>query len=197
MAARVKFSGGHFHVISPGLSYRGPGMDQGPQEPPPGVADGQPKLFKSIHGWIAGATGIIVALGGLAATWDRIFPPRPAAEQAVAAAPAETAPAAEAVDATEAEPEAGDPISYKGELVEGGKVVTINWDGESWVVTEGDGDPWSYDDTLSPDENRVMAVSNGNYLRWPIEGGEVDESEDKVKWKTYAKVDPVAEPAEE
>jgi hypothetical protein len=165
-------------------------MDQEPQQPP--SADGQPKLFRNIHGWIAGATGLVVALGGLAATWDRIFPAKPAEPQA-AAASAEAAPQAEPTEEPEAEPEAGDPTLYKGELVEGGKVVTIEWDGESWVVTEGDNDPWSYDDTLSPDETRVMAVSNGNYLRWPIAGGEVDESEDKVKWKTYAHVD-VAEP---
>ena len=164
-------------------------MDQEQQGPP--AADDQPKLFKSIHGWIAGATGLVVALGGLAATWDRIFPARTAEPQAVAAS-TETAPPAEPAEAaTDAEPEAGDPLSYKGELVEGGKVVTIEWDGENWIVTEGDNEPWSYDETLSPDETRVLAVSNGNYLRWPLAGGEVDESEDKVKWKTYARVDVV------
>ncbi len=171
-------------------------MDQEPQQPT--SADGQPKLFRSLHGWIAGATGLVVALGGLAATWDRIFPTKPAEPQAVAA-PAETAqqaePATEA--ATQAEPEAGDPTSYRGELVDGGKVLTIDWDGENWIVTEGDNDPWSYDETLSPDEARVMAVSNGNYLRWPIDGGEVDESEDKLKWKTYGRVDVVAESSSE
>ena len=184
-------------------------MDQEPQQPP--SADGQPKLFRNIHGWIAGATGLVVALGGLAATWDRIFPAKPAEPQAAAPvhqtrsgperlrgvrprlrAHRRRAPA-EAADRRRRAAEAGDPTLYKGELVDGGKVVSIEWDGESWVVTEGDNDPWSYDDTLSPDETRVMAVSNGNYLRWPIAGGEVDESEDKVKWKTYARVD-VAEP---
>src|SRR5687767_10773945 len=106
-------------------------MDQEPQQP----TDDQPKLFKSMHGWIAGATGLVVALGGLAATWDRIFPARPAEPQA-AAASTEAAPQAQAAEEPAAEPDAGDPTLYKGEMVEGGKVVTIEWDGESWVVTE-------------------------------------------------------------
>ena len=166
-------------------------MEQEPQDAPvQGNGSGKPGFFQHVNGIVAGLTGLAVALGGLTAATKGTLWGTDKEEPAAVAAPAEAAAAA-ATDEPAAEPDAGDPISYKGELVEGGKTLTIDWDGESWVVTEGDNEPWAYDDTLSPDEERVMAVSNGNYLRWPIAGGEVDESEDKVKWKTYARVDPV------
>ena len=171
-------------------------MDQDPTPtPPPG--DGKPGVFNKLNGTIAGITGLVIALGGLAATWDRIFPNNKQAEAAVTSnLAAEAVPVDETATAAasteEAEPEAGDPISYSGQKVDGGKAITIKWDGENWILTEGNDDSWTYDETISPDESRVMAVSGGTYLRWPINGGEVDESEDKVSWKTYGKVEVVA-----
>lgn len=172
-------------------------MDQDPTTPPPSPG-AKPGIFNNVNATIAGVTGLVVAVGGLAATWDKFFPSRAATEQPAAAAVPAAAPAAQPVAnaaavTTADDPEAGDPLLYKGELVDGGKTLTIEWDGESWIVTEGDKDPWSYDETLSPDDSRVLATSGGTYLRWPIAGGEVDESDDKVKWKTYARVE-VAEP---
>lgn len=174
-------------------------MDQDPvtpppaAEPPPGAqsSGGKPAIFQHVNTTVAGVTGLLVALGGLVATWDKIFPSKPATEQAAAAPAPQAAANTQAATAPADEPEAGAPLIYKGELVDGGKTLSIEWDGESWIVTEGGNDPWAYDDTLPPDDSKVMAVSNGHYLRWPIGGGEVDESEDKVKWKTYARVDAV------
>jgi len=179
-------------------------MDQDPTPPqqdndPGPQANGNPGVFTKLNGTIAGITGLVIALGGLAATWDRIFPGDKGNVEAAVPAQltnAEAVPADEtAADPTADEPEAGDPTSYSGQLVDGGKVLTIEWNGDSWDVTVGD-DNYSYDDTLSPDETRVMAVSGGSYLRWPIAGGEVDESDDKIKWKTYGSVQPAAEPAQ-
>ena len=167
-------------------------MAEEPAPPPPSPqSGGKPGIFQNINTTIAGVTGLVIAVGGLAASWDKIFPPKAAAEPPAAAqqvaAPA-TAPTNSAA-VEEAEPEAGDPTLYKGELVDGERLVTIEWDGENWVVTESGNDPWYYDETISPDETKVLAVSNGSYLRWPIDGGEVDESDDKIKWKTWARVD--------
>lgn len=173
-------------------------MDQDPTPAPP-PTEGKPGVFNKLNGTIAGITGLVIALGGLAATWDRIFPNK----QAEAAVPAQQAAEAEAVpvDETaaaatteEAEPEAGAPTSYSGKKVDGGEALTIEWDGKNWILTEGD-DSWTYDELTPENEANYEAVSNGNYLRWPIAGGEVDESRNRKKWETYGDVRPVAEPA--
>ena len=49
-------------------------MDQDPTPAPPPANDGKPGVFTKLNGTIAGITGLVIALGGLAATWDRIFP---------------------------------------------------------------------------------------------------------------------------
>ena len=171
-------------------------MDHDPTPTPPPANDGKPGIFNKLNTTIAGVTGLVIALGGLAATWDKFFPNKQAEAAVTANQVAEAVPVDETATASaateEAEPEAGDPTSYSGRKVDGGKAVTIKWDGENWILTEGEDDSWTYDETISPDESKVMAVSGGTYLRWPIEGGEVDESEDKVKWKTYATVDAVS-----
>lgn len=174
-------------------------MDQEPT-PTPQPSSGKSGIFQNINTTIAGVTGLVIAVGGLAATWDKIFP----AKQAEAAATAPANEIAEAVPIDEtatieeesAEPEANAPTSYTGTMIKGGKALKIEWDDEAneWTVTEGD-EPYAYDDTASKDATKYMAVSNGNYLRWPIEGGEVDRSEDKLKWETFGSVDPVAEAA--
>jgi hypothetical protein len=46
---------------------------------------------------------------------------------------------------------------------------------------------------LYADTDQMGVVNNGNYLRWPIAGGEVDESGNRKKWTTYGSVRPVAE----
>ena len=172
-------------------------MDQDPTPTPPQPAnDGKPGIFNKLNGTIAGITGLVIALGGLAATWDKFFPNRQAEAAVTSNQVAEAVPEDETATASaateESEPEAGDPTSYSGKKVDGGKAVTIKWDGESWILTEGDDDTWSYDDLTPKEDGNYEAVSNGNYLRWPIAGGEVDESEDRKKWTTYGNVDVVA-----
>ena len=170
-------------------------MDQDPTPTPPS-GDGKPGVFTKLNGTIAGITGLVIALGGLAATWDRIFPNNQAGAAVASNQTAEAVPMDETATASaateDAEPEAGDPTSYSGKKIDGGKAVTIKWDGESWILTEGDDDTWSYDDLSPQEDGNYEAVSNGNYLRWPIAGGEVDESEDRKKWTTYGTVQPVA-----
>ena len=177
-------------------------MDQDPTPlqdnaptPPPG--SGKSGIFQSLNATIAGVTGLVIAIGGLAATWDKIFPANNS--EAVAAVSTNQASEAVPVDETaaatateDAAPEAGDPTLYKGEKLEGGKALTIEWDGKNWILTEGD-DSYTYDDLTSEDPNRYEATSGGEYIRWPIEGGEVDESEDRKAWLTYGTVEPVAE----
>lgn len=173
-------------------------MDQDPTPAPPPANDGKPGVFTKLNGTIAGITGLVIALGGLAATWDRIFPNK----EAEAAIPAQQLAEAEAVPADEtaaaapdeAAPEEGAPTLYKGEELEDSKALTIEWDGRNWILTEGD-DRYTYDELTPADENTYEAVSGGNYLRWPIAGGEVDESENRKKWETYGNVRPVADPA--
>src|SRR5436190_4384024 len=115
-----------------------------PEEtPPPSPTPpegGKSGFFQNINTTIAGITAIVVSVGGLAATWDRILPPG----QAEAAAPGEVAnetavpsDEANAADAADAEPEAGEPTLYQGTVVDGGKVLKIEWTGESWTITEG------------------------------------------------------------
>lgn len=174
-------------------------MDQDPTPTP--ANDGKPGVFNKLNGTIAGITGLVIALGGLAATWDRIFPNKqaeaavPTNQEAEAVPPDETA-SAEATE-EEAEPEADAPTRYTGTRIKSGNALKIEWDAkeEYWVVTDGDNDPWSYDDTTSKDPAKYTGVSNGHYLRWPIDGGEVDESDDREGWKTYGRVDAVPDSA--
>jgi hypothetical protein len=175
-------------------------MDEQPQEPqeapPPSAPDSEPKLLSNMKGWIAGATGLVVALGGLAATWNNIFPGKesaPAEQQAIAATPAGQGPAADTVasDAA-AEPEQGAPTLYEGDDVK------LEWEAEEWVLTDGD-TRYHYDETYSPDENRYLAFDKANdtYLRWPIKGGMAEEgTADKQTWTNYIELYPAESPTE-
>ena len=69
-------------------------MDQDPTPTPP-PSDGKPGIFNKLNTTIAGVTGLVIALGGLAATWDKFFPNKQA-EAAVS-----TNQVAEAVPADE------------------------------------------------------------------------------------------------
>jgi hypothetical protein len=173
-------------------------MDQEPVQEPSEQKDEKPRLFQNANAVIAGITGLVVALGGLAAATKDMWSSKEA-EQPVLAAPARSPaapPQAEPAAAQDdAAPEAGDPTLYKGEELENNKAVTIEWDGKNWILTVGE-DSYTYDDLTPEDDVNYEAVSNGNYLRWPIAGGEVDESGNRKKWTTYGSVRPVAESAQ-
>ena len=161
-------------------------MDE--QQPPKQDADGSPKFFKNINGWIAGVTGLVIALAGLATAYKQLFP-QEKAEAATAAAPAKAAQPAAATSAATA-PDAGAPTVYEGDGVK------LEWTGDEWLLTGKDGE-YHYEDMYSPDETRVLAFdkTNSAYLRWPIKGGMSEEgSADKQSWKNYLNLDP-PEPA--
>jgi len=166
-------------------------MEEQPQEQPPEEptqgSDGRPKIFKNINGWIAGVTGAVIALGGLATAVKQFMPDKPAAEQAEAI----TTEAAEAGQAQAAadvpvEPAADLPLVYEGDDVK------LEFAGDKWVLTDADG-RYDYEELLSPDEDRLLAYSKpyDSYLRWPVKGGWAEEStDDKQTWKRYAEMYP-------
>jgi len=162
---------------------------QEPQEEPTQGSDERPKVFKNINGWIAGVTGAVIALGGLATAVKQFMPDKPATEQAASTeAAAEDGQAQAAVDVP-AEPAADLPLVY-----EGGD-VKLEFAGDRWVLTDQDG-RYDYEELLSPDEDRLLAYSKpyDSYLRWPVKGGWAEEStDDKQTWKRYAELFP--EPA--
>jgi len=169
-------------------------MEEQPQEPQEESTQGsdeRPKIFKNVNGWIAGVTGAVIALGGLATAVKQFMPDKPAAEQAAsAAAPAEGGQPQAAADVP-VEPAADLPLLYEGDDVK------LEFAGDKWVLTDQDG-RYDYEELLSPDEDRLLAYSKpyDSYLRWPVKGGWAEEStDDKVTWKRYAELYP-NDPAE-
>lgn len=160
--------------------------DQGqPREQPPAGDGGKPKIFQNVNGLIAGITGLLVALGGLAATWDKIFPGKKEPVEQAAAAPAASAQP-QAAAATASEPEPGDPTLYEGDGVK------LEWSGNEWLLTDDD-TVYHYEEVFSPDETRILAYDKANnaYLRWPVKGGMAEEgSADKQLWSNYAEIYP-------
>ncbi len=169
-----------------------------PQDEPAQGPDGQPKFFKSAHGMIAGATALVIALGGLATTWDKIFgDDKPATEKQAAAstaapaeAPAETPSAAEAETPAQSNER---PKIYTGELFADGKfeggAMSLRHDGENWILIADQ--RYVYEPLASSNEDQLRAYNAdyASYLRWPVDGGEVEEStNNKVSWSRYARV---------
>ena len=172
-------------------------MDQEPQEHGEAASDsdgGKKGVFQNINTVIAGITGLVVALGGLVAAWDRIFPHDTNAQEVAALAEpaAATTDSGDPSDTTAAEPEEGDPLLYEGDG------VTLEWTGDEWVLTDADGE-YRYEEVYSPDETRIVAHDKANdaYLRWPVKGGMAEEgSEDKQTWTTYVEFHPAEGPSE-
>jgi hypothetical protein len=150
---------------------------------PLSTSDDRPRFFSTLNGWIAGLTGLILAVAALFTAWDKLFPDAPGAPTLVssnAASPAPTA-APKADDS--------DPSKYTGE---GG--VTMDWDFDTarWVLTDN-GAKYYYDNVTSPDDTQVLAYDKDNraYLRWPIKGGMAEErKDDKTGWEPYLKLNP-------
>ncbi len=165
--------------------------------PPPGRPSGKPGFFQNMNNVIAGVTGLVVALGGLAAAWTTIFPKDQQQEQAVGN---ETAGANEAQSADQSADAAVEKAAkYTGTLYADGKyegdAVTLEDNGENWVLTVGDNDPVLYEEVKSPYENWVMAYDKDEkeYLSWSMAGGELQKgNNDKDNWRKYAWVDPAA-----
>ena len=150
----------------------------------------QPALFKSVNGWIAGATGVVIALGGLATAWNQIFPSRTEEQPAALAAPADAEQPAAAEPA--AAPADDVPVYYEGDG------ATLEFVDNQWILTT-DGKSYEYKEMLSPSEDRVLAYDKANdeYLRWPVKGGMSETSKDEANWTNWINLDPTDPPAEE
>jgi hypothetical protein len=167
-------------------------MDEQPQEPPqeePATGpDERPKIFKNVNAWIAGVTGAVIALGGLATAVKQFMPDKPAAVQAASSeAPAEDAQPQAAADVP-VQPNEDLPLIYEGDGVK------MEFAGDKWILTDADG-RYDYEEMLSPDEGRLLAFSKpyDSYIRWPVKGGWAEEStDDKQTWKRYAELYPPA-----
>jgi hypothetical protein len=179
-------------------------MDQEPQAPQePAGSDGKPGIFQNINTTVAGITGLVVALGGLAAAtkgvvWDKEEKTEQPAKADSPSADPEALPVAtpETISAVEAETLVSDQVKppiFTGDLFADGKfeggAMSLKFDGEKWTLSADQ--TYEYEPIMSADPDKVLAYSADydSYLRWPIEGGLVEESTDRKKsWSLYARV---------
>ena len=171
-------------------------MDQEPVQAPSESTDGKPKIFQNINGVIAGVTGLVIALGGLAAATQSIWDKEP--EQAVDTGQAQ--PQAQLAATTTDKPPPTVPTAYKGKLYNAdtddydGTPVILVKDGARWVLTASDVD-YKYDEINTADKSVVVAKSTEytSKLRWPVEGGLLKESTSAGTddWQNYAEIKPL------
>lgn len=171
-------------------------MDQEPVQRPSGTSDGKPKLFQNINGVIAGLTGLVVAVGGLIAAYSGLKPDKKPAEEPVEQVALANQASPQQTDTANAEAptpeEEGNPGLYTGDKSDGTATVKIEFDGENWVLTEGGKTSYTYAEMLTSDETIVKAYDKdtGYFLRWPVEGGLAEESQDDKDYDPYADVKP-------
>ena len=153
-------------------------------EPQQDSGEGHPKFFNNVTGWIGGLTAVVLALAGLKAAAGQL-------DLFGSSKPADTVTAIsnEGVeDGTEeqGQVEAGElPTKYTGTWQ--GQDVTLEWRNGVWVeVTAGGTD----DEVTQRYEQleRTDKMTNGidrtrnMYVRWPTQGGTLEESEDGKTW---------------
>ena len=133
-------------------------------EEPTASAAEAPPFFRRISGWVAGLTGVVLALAGLRAAYQQLSPSAPVEQVANADG------AADASAPSPVEPAAARPISYTGVN------LSLEYKNGMWVETSGD--EVSRYEQLSRDDKSTHAVdrARGLYLRWPNEGGMVEKS---------------------
>ncbi|MEO8176952.1 MAG: hypothetical protein ABI626_09885 [Sphingomicrobium sp.] len=140
-----------------------------------------PKFFRSINGWIAGITGVVIALAGLYSAVQRFWPSTPV--QAVA----QTPPADDSAGAADDDQAAADdgaaaedqlPLSYKA------VDATFEKSGGMWVYASGD-EVNRYQQVSRDDGTTIVFDPMSKvYARWPKGGGMVEESDDnQAHWK--------------
>jgi hypothetical protein len=146
------------------------------QQTPDGSRDNSgepPKFFRSINGWIAGITGVVIALAGLYSAVQRFWPNTPV--QAVAQTPADD-DAADGDQAATADDSAAAqeplPLAYKA------VDATFEKSGGMWVYTGAD-EVTRYQE-VSRDDGMTIVFDPMRkvYARWPNGGGKVEESDD-------------------
>lgn len=157
-------------------------MTDEPREDP---GEGRPKFFNNVTGWIGGLTAVVIALAGLKAAADQLdlFGSSKAADT-VAVTSNESAEGG-GEEAVQEEAAADLPTKYTGTWQ--GQDVTLEWRNGVWVeVTAGGTD----DEVTQRYEQleRTDKTTNGidrsrdMYVRWPTQGGTLEESEDGKTW---------------
>ena len=156
-------------------------------EPTKDDGDGRPKFFKSVTGWIGGLTAVVLALAGLKAAsgqLDLFGSSEP--KEAKQAESTESGGGAGGQVAKAAET-AALPTSYTGVWQDNN--VKLEWRNGVWVETTeqggGEEDPLIYHyEQLSrtPQMTNTIDRSRNLYVRWPTDGGTVEESEDGDTW---------------
>ena len=148
--------------------------------------EGRPKIFNKATGWIGGVTAVVLALAGLKTAYNQLTPSAPAqAADREAASVTEGDAAADDAATTEAATPADLPSKYTGTWQ--GKDVVLEWRNGVWVETTAEG---TDDEILVHYEqlSRTAAMTNAIdrtrnlYVRWPSEGGTLEESEDGNSW---------------
>ena len=137
-----------------------------------------------------------IAVGGLATTWDKIFGGKPAEQQAAAAPVEPEKLSSEASPATGAQAPSQSnerPKVYTGDLYADGKfeggAMSLKHDGENWILTADQRYVYLPLASSNKDQIRAYNADYGSLLRWPVNGGEVEEKlGDKPGWDPYAKV---------
>lgn len=147
-----------------------------------------PKFFSTMNGMIAGATGLIVALGGLLTAYTQFFD-KDKTETATPAQANTAAPVAAAAIPSESEADA--PLVYEGDD------ARMEWTDDRWVLKTAEG-RWEYADEYSKYEGYVLAYDKTNqaYMRWPIKGGMAEQRKDGEGWGDWINLYP-AEPEQE
>ena len=160
-------------------------MSDDPAAPPAG--DGKPKFLTGTSGIVAGITSLVVAVTGLLAACDKLFPAEQQPTVAAAGAAADGKPAAPP-PAAEAEVET--------HLVYAGDDLKLEWgDPSKWTFTDSEGS-YVYEEMLGDSEHQVIAYNKeyDSYLRWPVSGGALEEStDDRRTWTTLGRLYPAEE----
>ena len=154
----------------------------------------RPAVFNRLTGWIGGLTAVVLALAGLRAAYQQLSPPKaePAAASAVASPVDQTAENSvvdESAVAEEAAEGSTEPLAYTGNYE--GRAVTLSWVDGLWEET--DGEYVARYEELSRDGTTINAIDRDRktYIRWPIAGGMLQESEDRQTWTDSYRAEPV------
>lgn len=155
----------------------------------PTAGGGKPKFLTGTSGIVAGITSLVVAVTGLLAACDKLFPaeqqPTVAAAGAAAGAAADGKPAAQPPQA-----------EVESHLVYEGDDLKLEWgDPSKWTFTDSEG-AYVYEEMLGDNEHQLIAYNKeyDSYLRWPVSGGALEEStDDRRSWTTLGRLYPADE----
>ena len=173
-------------------------MDQEPQESTANEDGGKSGFFQNINKVIAGVTGLLIALAGLAASWDKIFGEKDQKQELVGNRDSAGAGASEP---SKPQPPAARPTHYKGHLYDAATerfnagTAELRREVDRWVLTDSRYDePFIYDERVTDDKDNIMLIARKvtSALRFPVGGGVVEESTtlNRDEWKTYADIKP-------